>query len=145
MSARRLLDAGSGAGLPGVVIVIMEADLAVVCADAVGKKAAFVRQVAGELAIDNLAARHSRVEALDECFDIVASRALSSLAQLVHLSRKALGPEGVWMAMKGHFPAAEIAELPASVEMFHVEQLAVPAVPDDRWLVWLRPLLQCDA
>ncbi len=141
--AGRLLDVGSGAGLPGVVLAIVAPDLEVTCVDAVGKKAGFVRQVAAELGLRNLRAEHARVEALPAAldgggFDVVTSRAFASLADFVHASQRQLAAGGVWMAMKGQVPGDEIAELPAQVEVFHVEQLAVPGLQAQRCLVWMR-------
>lgn len=135
----RLLDVGSGAGLPGVVIAICCPEVSVTCVDTVAKKAAFVRQVAAELQLPNLAGLHARVEALTGPFDLVASRAFASLADFVSWSSSALAEQGVWMAMKGKRPDQEIAALPPSVEVFHVEQLVVPALQAERCLVWLRP------
>ena len=136
----RLLDVGSGGGLPGVVIAALLPDWNVTCVDTVGKKAAFVRQVAGDLGLMNLQAAHSRVEALKvPAFDVITSRAFATLADFVALSRPLLAPGGVWMAMKGLRPDAEIAALPATVEVFHVEQLQVPQLDAQRCLVWMRP------
>ena len=134
----RLLDVGSGGGLPGVVIAICCPEIAVTCVDAVAKKAAFVQQAAGELGLGNLAGRHARVETVREPFDIIASRAFASLADFVTWSRGALTEQGVWLAMKGKRPDEEIAALPAWVEVFHVEPLQVPGLDAERCLVWLR-------
>jgi 16S rRNA (guanine527-N7)-methyltransferase len=139
--AHRLLDVGSGGGLPGVVIAVMQPELEVVCVDTVGKKAAFVRQVAAELGLRNLYAEHTRVESLVAApFDIVTSRAFASLTDFVVLTRRHLTSGGVWMAMKGRRPGEEIAALPADVQVFHVEPLAVPGLAAERCLVWLRPV-----
>ncbi|MEJ6021292.1 16S rRNA (guanine(527)-N(7))-methyltransferase RsmG [Ramlibacter sp. PS4R-6] len=135
---RRLLDVGSGAGLPGVVLAISCPDLAVDCVDAVAKKAAFIQQAAGALKLPNLRGVHARVEALADPCDLVISRAFSSLAEFVRLTGQVVGESGVWMAMKGKFPADEVAELPAGVAVFHVEQLKVPGLDAERCLVWLR-------
>ncbi len=136
----RLLDVGSGGGLPGVALAIMLPGLEVTCVDTVGKKAAFVRQVAGELGLRNLHAEHARVEALTLApFDVVASRAFAALADFAALTRRQLKPEGVWMAMKGKLPSDEIAALPANAEMFHVEPLQVPGLGAERCIVWMRP------
>ena len=135
----RLLDVGSGGGLPGVVIAICCPEIAVTCVDAVAKKAAFVQQAAGALSLDNLAGRHARVETLHEPFDIIASRAFASLADFISWSRGALAEQGVWLAMKGKRPDDEIAALPAGAEVFHVEPLQVPGLDAERCLVWLRP------
>lgn len=139
-SGKRVLDVGSGGGLPGAVIAIMRPDLDVSCVDAVGKKMAFVRHAAGALPLANLRACHSRVEALRAPpFHIITSRAFASLRQFVELTQQVLAPGGVWMAMKGRAPEAEIAELPPVVEVFHVEPLRVPGLEAERCLVWMRP------
>ena len=135
----RLLDVGSGGGLPGVVIAICCPEIAVTCVDAVAKKAAFVQQAAGALSLDNLAGRHARVETLHEPFDIIASRAFASLADFISWSRGALAEQGVWLAMKGKRPDDEIAALSAGAAVFHVEPLQVPGLDAERCLVWLRP------
>jgi 16S rRNA (guanine527-N7)-methyltransferase len=138
----RLLDVGSGGGLPGVVIAATCPDWEVVCVDTVGKKAAFIQQAAVELGLRNLKSEHARVENLRlPAFDVVTSRAFSSLADFVQLTRKHLGATGVWMAMKGKMPDDEIAGLPSDIDVFHVEQLTVPNLSADRCIVWMRPAL----
>lgn len=138
--APRLLDVGSGGGLPGVVIAVLRPALTVTCVDTVGKKATFVRQVSAELRLPNLQARHARVEDLAEPpFDLITARAFASLADLVALTRPLLAPGACWMAMKGQHPIAEIAALPVDVELFHVEPLQVPGLGAERCLIWLRP------
>ena len=137
LAQARLLDVGSGAGLPGVVMAIWCPGLSVACVDTVGKKAAFVQQVALELRLPNLRGVHARVESLTEQFDVVSSRAFASLVDFTTWSRAALASHGVWLAMKGKHPADEIAALPADVAVFHVEQLQVPALDAERCIVWL--------
>ena len=133
-----VLDVGSGGGLPGVVIAIACPEVSVTCVDTVAKKAAFIQQAAVELGLANLRATHARVENLRESYDVVTARAFASLKDLVTWSRAALAPSGVWMAMKGRQPDAEIAELPADVSVFHVEPLTVPGLDAHRCLVWMR-------
>jgi 16S rRNA (guanine527-N7)-methyltransferase len=136
----RALDVGSGGGLPGVVMAVMLASLDVVCVDTVGKKAAFVRQVAGSVPLPNLRAEHARVEALKAApFHLITSRAFATLADFVRLSRPSLAAGGAWLAMKGKLPNDEMAALPSDVEVFHVEQLQVPGLDAQRCLVWMRP------
>lgn len=135
----RLLDVGSGGGLPGVLLAIARPDVQVTCVDTVGKKAAFIRQVAAELRLPNLRAEHARVEDLRSQHDIVTSRAFASLADFVALTRGRLAPGGVWMAMKARTVEEEQASLPADIEVFHVEPLQVPGLEAERCLVWLRP------
>ena len=135
----RLLDVGSGGGLPGVVIAICCPEIAVTCVDAVAKKAAFVQQVAVALRLPNLRGVHARVEAVQDKFDVITSRAFASLADFTQWSAPALAEGAVWLAMKGKRPDDEIAALPPGVEVFHVEQLQVPGLGAERCLLWLRP------
>ncbi len=136
----RLMDVGAGGGLPGVVIAICCPSTDVSCVDAVAKKATFIQQVAAELKLPNLHGVHSRVEQLTtEPFGVITSRAFASLVDFTSLTRQHLAPGAVWMAMKGQHPADEIAALPAGVEVFHVEQLAVPGLDAQRCIVWMRP------
>lgn len=136
--AVRLLDVGSGAGLPGVVIAICCPDIIVHCVDTVAKKAAFVQQVAVALKLQNLRGIHARVENLTDKYDVVSSRAFASLVDFTAWSGKALAEQGIWMAMKGKDPVDELAALPAGVHVFHVEQLEVPGLDAQRCLVWMR-------
>ena len=134
----RLLDVGSGAGLPGVVMAICCPTFAVTCVDTVAKKAAFIRQAALALKLSNLAGLHARVESIEQPFDVICSRAFASLPDFTHWSVAALANSGAWMAMKGKRPDDEIAALPESVQVFHVEQLAVPGLQAERCIVWMR-------
>ena len=135
----RILDVGSGGGLPGVVWAIALPQADITCVDTVGKKAAFIRQAAGSLGLPNLQARHARVEALAEApFELITSRAFASLADFTRLTRHLLAPSGQWVAMKGKPPADELAALGWADTMFHVEQLQVPGLDAERCLVWLK-------
>lgn len=136
--AGRLLDVGSGAGLPGVVLAICCPELQVDCVDTVGKKAAFIQQVAAALKLPNLRGLHDRVERLAGPYDVVCSRAFASLVDFVSWSAGALGEGAVWMAMKGKHPADEMAALPPEVAVFHVEPLTVPGLDAERCIVWLK-------
>lgn len=137
----KLLDVGSGGGLPGVVFAICCPGVDVSCVDTVGKKAAFIQQAAVALKLPNLHGVHARVETLAGPFDIISCRAFASLPDFVRWSRSALAlPHGVWLAMKGKRPDDEMAVLPASVGVFHVEQLAVPGLDAERCIVWMRPV-----
>jgi 16S rRNA (guanine527-N7)-methyltransferase len=135
-----VLDVGSGAGLPGVVLAIASPGLRISCVDAVDKKSSFVRQVAAELGLDNLEALHARVESLaPRRWELITSRAFASLTRFCELTRPLLSDGGRWMAMKGQRPVEEIDALPATIEMFHVEPLQVPRLDAERCLVWMRP------
>ena len=137
----RLLDVGSGAGLPGVVIAIACPHIQVTCLDAVAKKAAFVQQVAASLGLANLRGLHQRIEHMDTTHAVVCSRAFASLADFVRGSAKALAPGGVWLALKGKAPTEELSALGPEVDVFHVEQLLVPGLDAQRCLVWMRTAL----
>ena len=134
----RLLDVGSGAGLPGVIIAIMRPDIDVSCLDAVAKKAAFVQQVAAELELPNLRGLHARVELLEGSYNVISSRAFASLPDFFNGSKHLLAADGVWLAMKGKIPSDELAVLPPEVAVFHVEQLTVPGLDAERCIVWAR-------
>lgn len=136
----RILDVGSGAGLPGVVFAVMRPYWHVCCVDAVAKKVSFVRQVAAELGSRNLQVEHGRVEQLQlPAFDIVVSRAFASLREFTHLTQRHLAPGGCWVAMKARSVQDEIADLGPGIEVFHVEPLQVPGLAAQRCLVWMRP------
>jgi 16S rRNA (guanine527-N7)-methyltransferase len=136
-SGARLLDVGSGAGLPGVVLAICLPEIMVHCVDTVAKKAAFVQQVAVSLKLANLRGVHARVESLTETYEVVCSRAFASLADFTRWSAAALAPGGVWMAMKAKDPSSEVTALATDVAVFHVEPLQVPGLEAERCLVWM--------
>jgi 16S rRNA (guanine527-N7)-methyltransferase len=138
LAAASLLDVGSGAGLPGVVLAICCPNLAVTCVDTVGKKAAFIKQAALALGLNNLTGLHARVETLTQPFDLICSRAFASLADFTSWSQAALAPGGVWMALKGKHPAEELALLPPGLAVFHVEPLTVPGLDAERCIIWLQ-------
>jgi 16S rRNA (guanine527-N7)-methyltransferase len=138
-AAPSVLDVGSGAGLPGLVLAIAEPAWAVTCVDTVAKKAGFIRQAIAELGLARASARHARVEQLPAGqWSVIVSRAFASLHDFVALSGAALAPGGSWLAMKGRDPDDEIAALPPEVEVFHVERLQVPGLDAARCLVWMR-------
>ena len=134
----RLLDVGSGAGLPGAVIAICCPEITVHCVDTVAKKSTFIQQVAISLKLPNLRGIHARVENLTDRYQVISSRAFASLVDFTSRSVQALDAGGVWMGMKGKHPAEEMAALPSSVAVFHVEQLVVPGLDAERCIVWMR-------
>ena len=136
----RLMDVGSGGGLPGVVVAICDPGFDVTCVDAVAKKSTFIKQVAAELKLPNLHGEHSRVEMLKvPPFDLITSRAFASLLDFTTLTRQHLKPGAIWLAMKGQHPAEELAALPPDLDVFHVEQLQVPGLDAQRCLIWIKP------
>ena len=132
----RLVDVGSGAGLPGVVIAIAFPDREITCIDSVGKKAAFITQAAGTLGLRNVKALHSRAENIVDRFDVIASRAFASLSEFVAATGHLSKDSGTWMAMKGKTPKDELAGLAEGLT-FHVEPLIVPMLPAERCVIWI--------
>ena len=137
IKARRLLDVGSGAGLPGIPLALCLPHLQVTVMDSSHKKASFLRQAKAELGITNLEVVCGRAEQYhpDALFDIVISRAFSDLAEFISLTRHLCAPDGVWMAMKGVYPYDELAQLKATTAQ--VVPLQVPGLQAQRHLVFL--------
>lgn len=129
-----LADIGSGAGLPGLVLAIARPDWAVASVETVEKKAAFQRQAGIELGLSNVSIYCQRVERLDKRFDAVIARAFASLADFVGLAGHLAGT--LW-AMKGSYPADEIAALPAGWRVAASHALAVPGLAAERHLLQL--------
>ncbi|WP_299451035.1 16S rRNA (guanine(527)-N(7))-methyltransferase RsmG [uncultured Pigmentiphaga sp.] len=136
----RIMDVGSGGGLPGVVLAICRPEWQVCCVDAVEKKTAFVTHVAGMLGIPNLSARHARVEELQPAGnDIVISRAFASLQDFAALAGRHVKPGGRLVAMKGHPPEDEMQSVKEQ-GVWRVEAvtpLQVPRLSARRCLVWM--------
>lgn len=137
---RPIVDVGSGAGLPGVVIAILLPERQVHCIDAVEKKMAFVRQISGVLKLTNLHAHHARVESLPAFnAQVVVSRAFASLNDFAKWSGQHVAASGVLLAMKGREPHEEINALHEQTEwrVSAIEPLHVPALDAQRCLVWM--------
>ncbi|MDY0331247.1 MAG: 16S rRNA (guanine(527)-N(7))-methyltransferase RsmG [Thiomonas sp.] len=139
LAPQRLLDVGSGGGLPGVVWAIGLPETEIHLVDTVQKKCAFLQQTCGSLRLSHVTVHHARVETLADArgFDCITSRAFSDLALLVRSTRHLLAPGGQWCAMKGRTPHEEIAVLPADVAA-RIEPLLVPGLDAQRCLVWMR-------
>jgi len=135
----RLLDVGSGAGLPGIPLAICRQDLQVTVLDSSHKKTSFMRQAKAELGIDNLEVVCGRVEAYQppQLFDIVISRAFSDLGEFLQLTRHLGKPGAQWLAMKGVYPFEELAQI--QIKPTQVLPLKVPGLEAQRHLVFLSP------
>lgn len=138
-SATSIADVGSGGGLPGIVLAIACPQLRICSIEAVGKKASFQQQVRIELGLENFSVVAQRVEAVKPAlqFDAVISRAFSSLADFVALTRHLLRDGGTWLAMKGVYPADEIAALPHGLRVAAAITLDVPGLEAERNLIVL--------
>ncbi len=139
--ALRVLDVGTGAGVPGIPIAIARPGWRVVLLDANQKKVAFLTQAAIELELANVEAVASRVEDYvpAAAFDVVVSRAFSDLASFVRGARRLVAPQGILVAMKGAHPSDEIAQLPRSVAVVAEPALDVPGLDARRHLIIMRP------
>ena len=137
----RILDVGSGGGLPGIVLAIALPQAQITCIDAVEKKVAFIRQMAGILGSRNLDALHGRVEDAEplNC-NIVISRAFASLADFARLAGRHIADGGRLVGMKGKNPVQEIAELESQGDWTACETqtLSVPELQAERCLVWMQ-------
>ena len=136
----RLADAGSGGGLPGVPLAIARPGWQVTLNEASEKKAAFLRQAAIELKLDNIAVHCARVETWhpESTFAVVISRAFAEIARFFDCCRHLLAPNGSLAAMKGAYPDLELSQLPAGCDCSRVIPLAVPHLRAQRHLVLCR-------
>lgn len=139
--ALRVLDVGTGAGVPGIPIAIARPEWRVLLLDANRKKVAFLTQAAIELALSNVSAVAARVEDYrpDAPFDVIVSRAFSDLASFVRGAQHLLAPGGILVAMKGAYPRDEIAQLPRGVTIVAEPALDVPGLDARRHLIVMRP------
>jgi len=138
-SGMRLIDVGSGGGLPGIPLAITRPDWHITLLDSNQKKSAFLRQAAAELKWANAEVVTARAEAYvpDKPFDVAIARALSELARFVKLAAHLVGEGGWLLAMKGSYPEAEIAVLPPGVRVVAVPRLRAPGIEGERHLVIL--------
>jgi 16S rRNA (guanine527-N7)-methyltransferase len=130
----RLLDVGSGPGLPGVPLALARSDLQVVLLDSNGKKIRFLQEVKRVLALDNVEIVQMRVENYHPSsgFDTVTSRALSELETMIDWTRHLVAPKGIWLAMKGRRPDAELMPIHYS---HRIETYTVPGLHGERCCV----------
>jgi 16S rRNA (guanine527-N7)-methyltransferase len=138
VSADRLLDVGSGPGLPGIPLALARPGMRLLLIDASQKKCAFMQQAAIELGLGNVEVRHVRVEDLrsEAPFQQIVSRAFSDLSEFVRLTQHLVAPGGTWLAMKGLYPHEELVQLKgARLQAEH--RLAVPELDAERHLIVL--------
>lgn len=137
---KRLVDVGSGGGLPGIVLALCRPDLQVDSIETVQKKASFQNQAKIELKLPNFRAHHARIEAWQPTYapeapDGIISRAFADLADFVNLTAHLAGPETRILAMKGIYPADEIARIPAGFQLERSVSLDVPGLDAERHLL----------
>lgn len=136
-----LIDVGTGAGLPGMVLAIMKPELAVTLLDSNSKKTRFLKQMAAELRLSNVNVVHARAEEFEGQFAMVSSRAFASVSDILgwsaHLLRDADSPlgGGRMLAMKGQRPDDELNDMPAGFQVSAVHALQVPFLQEERHLL----------
>ena len=137
LHVKRLLDVGSGAGLPGIPLALTDPDTHVTLLDSNHKKAAFLNQVVMELKLKNAEVCSERVESwhTQHRFDVIISRAFSDMGEFVRSTRHLLAPGGMFAAMKGLYPYEEIDKLPPDCKVRQVLPLAIPGLEGARHLV----------
>jgi 16S rRNA (guanine527-N7)-methyltransferase len=137
LHAKRLLDVGSGAGLPGIPLALAKPDTHVTLLDSNHKKAAFLNQAVMELKLKNAEVCSERVESwqTQNRFDVIISRAFSDMGEFVRITRHLLAPDGIFAAMKGLHPYEEIDKLPPGCKVQQVLPLAIPGLEGARHLV----------
>lgn len=139
----RVLDVGSGGGLPGIPLAIARPEVQVTLIDSIAKKTAFLLQAKAELGLANVQVVTGRVEDYRPAakFDVITSRAFSDLKAFVDLTRHLLVQGGCWLAMKGVLPHEEIVLLPDWVKVSANHALVVPGLEASRHLIVLEPVL----
>jgi 16S rRNA (guanine527-N7)-methyltransferase len=139
LAGTAILDAGSGAGLPGIPLALLEPARHFTLVDSSGKKVRFLRQVVMELALDNVTPVQARLERWQAPtpFDTVICRAFASLADFVAACAHLCAPAGRLVALKGRRPDAEVALLPAPWRPAEIRPLAVPGLDAERHVVVL--------
>ena len=132
-----LLDAGTGAGLPGIPLAIMQPELTVTLLDSTGKKIRFLSHVKRRLILENIQPVQARLESwqAEEMPTCIISRAFSNLARFVEASRHLAAGDTTLLAMKGKYPEAELEALPDWTRVRSVEKLHLPGLQEDRHLV----------
>jgi 16S rRNA (guanine527-N7)-methyltransferase len=133
----KLIDVGTGPGLPGLPLAIMMPDCQFTLLDSLGKRIRFIRQACHELGISNVTAVQSRVEEHqpEELYDGVLSRAFASLEDMLNWCHHLVTTDGKFYAMKGIFPEDEINNMPDSLILENSVKLVVPELNEERYLL----------
>lgn len=134
LQGTRIIDVGTGAGLPGIPLALVFPERQFVLLDANSKKTRFLVQAKAALGLANVSVVHERVEAFqtERPFDCIITRAFASVADILIGSRHLLTPDGVFLAMKGSVPEAELAELPQGFYLIEVIPLEVPGLEQEQ-------------
>lgn len=134
IQGQRIIDIGTGAGLPGLLLAIYYPEKTFTLLDSNGKKTRFLNHVIGQLSLNNVTVENNRVEAYHpkHCYDVIVTRAFSSLEKMLSLSNHLLCQHGQFVAMKGKLPQSELESLSINC---HVEPINVPGLAETRHIV----------
>jgi 16S rRNA (guanine527-N7)-methyltransferase len=137
IKGEKLLDVGTGAGLPGIPLAIARPDLRVVLLDSNGKKIRFLHEVKRQLKLKNVELVQLRAETYQPTtgFDTVTSRAFSNIEQMIHWTQHLVAKDGIWLAMKGVYPHDELDKITQS---YQVEQYQVSGIDGERCCVIIK-------
>lgn len=141
LSGTRMLDVGSGAGLPGIPLAMMHPEHEWVLLDKNNKKTRFITQAIAELKLDNVHAVHSRAEDFhpQDCFDSILSRAYATLALFIKTTRHLICKNGTFIAMKGKYPQDEMVELADLAGAAKITPLIMKGMTLKRHIVCIKP------
>lgn len=141
LRGRRIADVGTGAGFPGLPLAVAEPQRQFTLIDSVAKKIRFVTHAMRALELTNVTALQARVETLEpgEPFDTVTARAYATLADLLGNVQNLSGPETRVVALKGHYPHAELAELPRGWRLEQVRKVEIPGLSAERHILSFVP------
>jgi len=133
-----LADLGSGAGLPGIPLAILEPAREHVLIDSNGKKTRFLHEAVRALGLSNVRVEQTRVEDARGQFACITARAFATLTSMLALGGHLLAPNGVWLALKGQLHKEEILSVPAGFQATDVHPLVVPGLGAVRHVVIIR-------
>ena len=139
LTEKKYVDVGTGPGLPGIPLAILNPEKSFTLLDSLGKRIRFIKQVAYELAITNIEPVQSRVEDFhpDAAFDGVLSRAFASIGDMLHWCDHLTDHNGGFLALKGQYPEAELAVLPSDYKLASEDKIIVPGLDAERHLLKL--------
>ncbi|MBU2546500.1 MAG: 16S rRNA (guanine(527)-N(7))-methyltransferase RsmG [Gammaproteobacteria bacterium] len=142
ITGNRVIDVGSGAGLPGIPLAIVQPNKQFVLLDSRAKRTQFLLQTKAALQLENVSIVNERVEAYkpDTCFDCVITRAFASLREMLNKTHHLCCKQGSFVAMKGLYPEKELSEIPPNFEVKQIKELKIPDLNASRHVAVIHPV-----